>query len=237
MAVELRCSFCNRSEQEGERFFSTPGVRICVHCVILCRDLLAPGVLADRAKPRRSVPETIPPEGVDRAIAELRTALDASPDDVSKRLKLGDLLARKGDTTDAAQQYQWVAERFAADGTPLKAVAVYKQLLKLGRSDARIHLRLAELYLRVGLVADAEKCVEAARSAEPDAATMGGVDDLQARITAATVPREEAKPPREWNPHCSFCSKGKSEVETLIAGPMVYICAGCVSRAVADLAL
>lgn len=30
--------------------------------------------------------------------------------------------------------------------------------------------------------------------------------------------------------NCSFCSKSKDSVKTLIAGPGVYICDGCVQR-------
>lgn len=36
------------------------------------------------------------------------------------------------------------------------------------------------------------------------------------------------EPPKEEIPRCSFCSKSKSEVKRLIAGPAIYICNECV---------
>jgi ATP-dependent protease Clp ATPase subunit len=62
-----------------------------------------------------------------------------------------------------------------------------------------------------------------------------GADDSPDRTTedlpAQPLPEEEdvtaeRKPPDDQ--HCSFCSRAKSSVARLIAGPMVYICNECV---------
>jgi ATP-dependent Clp protease ATP-binding subunit ClpX len=37
----LRCSFCNRAEQEVKKLIAGPDVCICDRCVETCRDILA----------------------------------------------------------------------------------------------------------------------------------------------------------------------------------------------------
>lgn len=37
---------------------------------------------------------------------------------------------------------------------------------------------------------------------------------------------------RKWTLYCSFCGKAQHEVFTLIAGPQVFICDGCVADCV-----
>jgi hypothetical protein len=44
------------------------------------------------------------------------------------------------------------------------------------------------------------------------------------------------RPPAERLQHCSFCGQDQKHVKTMIAGPGVYICGGCVPRADAALA-
>ena len=92
---------------------------------------------------------------VDRAIKELQKVIEADPADVRTRLKLGDLFAKKNQNAEAAEQYNLVAESYSKDGFYLKAVAVYKQILKLDSSLIDVHLRLGDLYHQLGLLSDA----------------------------------------------------------------------------------
>lgn len=92
---------------------------------------------------------------LDRAIKELNKILKADPDDVRARLKIGDLYAKKGQTAEACEAYRIVAESYSNDGFFLKAVAVYKQILKLDPSLTEVHLKLGDLYHQLGLVSDA----------------------------------------------------------------------------------
>lgn len=101
----------------------------------------------------------------DRAIAEYQKLVKADPRDVRTLLKIGDLYTRKGAHREATSTYHRVAEHYAKQGFFLKAVAVYKQILKLqpGRND--VSLRLAEMYENLQLVSDALSTYEQAASA------------------------------------------------------------------------
>lgn len=92
---------------------------------------------------------------IDRAIKELQKVIEADPADVRTRLKLGDLFAKKNQNSEAAEQYTLVAESYSKDGFYLKAVAVYKQILKLDSSLIDVHLKLGDLYHQLGLLSDA----------------------------------------------------------------------------------
>ena len=84
-----------------------------------------------------------------------RTVLRGS---LGSLLKLGDLYTRQGATADASATYQQVAEQYAEQGFFLKAVAVYKTILSIDPTTIDAHLRLAELYVQLGLTPDATPC-------------------------------------------------------------------------------
>ena len=66
----------------------------------------------------------------DKAIKELQKLTAEDPSDVRTLLKLGDVYAKKGDHENASKVYRQVAESYSDQGFFLKAVAVYKQILK-----------------------------------------------------------------------------------------------------------
>ncbi len=90
----------------------------------------------------------------DKAIAEYRAAAEIDPKDISIRLRIGDLFVKTGRKADAVKEYTEVAKANTQRGFYLKSIAVYKQVLKLEES-LEIHHRLAELYVRQRLIADA----------------------------------------------------------------------------------
>ncbi len=92
---------------------------------------------------------------IDKAIAEYQKAVEADRKDLRTRLKLGELYLKKGNKVSAVDEYSKAAESFAADGFNLQAIAVYKQLLKIDASIYDIYIRLADLYRKQGLIADA----------------------------------------------------------------------------------
>jgi tetratricopeptide (TPR) repeat protein len=126
---------------------------------------------------------------VDRAIQELMKILVGHPANVRTRLKLGDLFAKTGQNANAAAQYIHVAESYSSDGFLLKAVAVYKQVLKLDPSLIDVHRRLGDLYQQLGLSADAA---------------------IQFQIVAqrpSSAPVADApSPPASVRAICSFCN-------------------------------
>lgn len=91
---------------------------------------------------------------LDKAIKEYGKIVQADPKDTRVRLKIGDLHVKRGEMDKAAATYRKVAESYAEQGFNTRAVAVFKQLLKLNPNDVSVHKRLASLYRQRGLVTD-----------------------------------------------------------------------------------
>jgi tetratricopeptide (TPR) repeat protein len=92
---------------------------------------------------------------IDKAVKEYLRIVHEDPKDVRVWLKIGDLYAKKGAKQDATDTYLKVARFYDDQGFYLKAVAVYKQILKLDPRLVDVILKLAELYRRLGLMSDA----------------------------------------------------------------------------------
>ncbi len=91
----------------------------------------------------------------DRAIKELVAIIREDPRDIKVRQKLGDLYARENKKAEALAEYNYVAKFYADDGFYLRAIALYKQILKLDPTQITINLKLAELYHKQNLNGDA----------------------------------------------------------------------------------
>jgi tetratricopeptide (TPR) repeat protein len=91
----------------------------------------------------------------DKAIKEYLKVVQEDPKDVRVWLKIGDLYAKKGAKNEATETYLKVAKFYGEQGFYLKAVAVYKQILKLDPRLVEVNLKLAELYRQLGLMSDA----------------------------------------------------------------------------------
>jgi pilus assembly protein FimV len=92
---------------------------------------------------------------IDKAVKEYLRIVHEDPKDVRVWLKIGDLYAKKGVKQDAIETYLKVARFYHEQGFFLKAVAVYKQILKLDSRLVDVILKLAELYRQLGLMSDA----------------------------------------------------------------------------------
>lgn len=91
----------------------------------------------------------------DKAIKEYQKILDVDAKDVRILQKMGELYQKKNDSAQAAQFFTKVAESYANDGFFLKAVALYKQVLKLDPSLIDVNLKLAELHQQLQLMGEA----------------------------------------------------------------------------------
>jgi tetratricopeptide (TPR) repeat protein len=91
----------------------------------------------------------------DKAIAQYTKLIEADKRDVRSLLKIGDLYVRKGDRGSAIETYQRVADHYAGQGFFLKAIAVFKQILKLDPSRLDAQVKLGEMYEQLQLVSDA----------------------------------------------------------------------------------
>jgi tetratricopeptide (TPR) repeat protein len=114
----------------------------------------------DRARALKDAQKYLAKGQLDRAIVEYEKMVAADPGDARSLLKLGDLYTRKGDNKGASATYRKVAARYADEGFFLKAVAVYKQILKLDPSDLPATEALAEMYEKLSLASDATATYE-----------------------------------------------------------------------------
>ena len=96
----------------------------------------------------------------DKAIAQYKKLVDADKRDVRSLLKIGDLHVRKGDRGAAIETYQKVADHYAQQGFFLKAIAVFKQILKLDPARLEAQVQLGEMYEQLQLVSDAMSVYE-----------------------------------------------------------------------------
>jgi len=96
----------------------------------------------------------------DKAIAQYKKLVEADRRDVRSLLKIGDLYVRKGDRSSAIDTYQRVADHYAQQGFFLKAIAVFKQILKLDPSRLDAQVQLGEMYEQLQLISDAMSVFE-----------------------------------------------------------------------------
>jgi tetratricopeptide (TPR) repeat protein len=91
----------------------------------------------------------------DKAIKEYEKVLAVDPNDEGILQRMGELYQKKNEPVQAAHYFAKVAESYSADGFRLKAVALYKQVLKLNPNLLEVNLKLAELHQQLGLVSEA----------------------------------------------------------------------------------
>ncbi len=91
----------------------------------------------------------------EKAIKDYLKAVADDDKDVRIWLKIGDLYAKINKRDEAVEVYQKVARFYSDQGFYLKAVAVFKQILKLDPRLIQVNIKLAELYKQLGLLSDA----------------------------------------------------------------------------------
>ena len=92
----------------------------------------------------------------DKAIAEYQAILKVDPNDLAVCNNLGDLYARSGRVPEAIEQYLKLGQLYRADGLSVKAIAVYKKIVKLDPTRTEAHLACADLYEEQGLSGEAK---------------------------------------------------------------------------------
>jgi len=92
---------------------------------------------------------------LDKAIAEFAKVVADDPKDTRTLLKMAELHAKLGTNAEAAAIYVRTGELYIEQGLSQKAVAVYKNALKLAPGMAKTHLALGALYKQIGLGSDA----------------------------------------------------------------------------------
>src|SRR5512147_391451 len=119
----------------------------------------------------------------DRAIKVYDKILSEDPKDVRVLLKVGELHQKRGDDAAAASTFNRVAEAYTEQGFFLKAIAVYKQMMKLAPDDARVNERLASLYQQLGIMSDAMAQLQLVAAAAERAGDQAKLLDVLTRMT------------------------------------------------------
>jgi tetratricopeptide (TPR) repeat protein len=136
---------------------------------------------------------------LDAAIAEYLRVVEDQPRDWNTANTLGDLYVRANQADKAVAQFARIADHFFQDGFYPKAAALYKKILKIVPEDEPSQLHLADISVRLGLMADAKSYLTAVasrrrtrgdtRGANEMVVRLGAIDptDIEARLAGARV--------------------------------------------------
>ncbi|MEM7352217.1 MAG: tetratricopeptide repeat protein, partial [Acidobacteriota bacterium] len=92
---------------------------------------------------------------LEAAIKEYRKVLAENPNDANTLNRVGDLYARIERFGEAVKLFSQIAEQYTRDGFFVKAIAIYKKIIKLDPTSLTVYERLAELYHKQGLLNEA----------------------------------------------------------------------------------
>ena len=92
---------------------------------------------------------------VAQAIAEYQNILKYEPRDQVTLMTVGELYIRQGETFQAIDYFERLAQIFVGDGFLTKAIAVYKRIAKLAPEEIRPLEKLADLYVQQGVMSEA----------------------------------------------------------------------------------
>jgi pilus assembly protein FimV len=92
---------------------------------------------------------------VSQAIAEYQQILKSEPRDQVTLMTIGELYIRQGETFQAIDYFERLAQIFVGDGFLTKAIAVYKRIAKLAPEEIRPLEKLADLYVQQGVMSEA----------------------------------------------------------------------------------
>src|SRR4030088_2248201 len=92
---------------------------------------------------------------VAQAIAEYQQVLKFEPRDQVTLMTVGELYIRQGETFQAIDYFERLAQLFVSDGFLTKAIAVYKRIAKLAPEEIRPLEKLADLYVQQGVMSEA----------------------------------------------------------------------------------
>jgi pilus assembly protein FimV len=102
---------------------------------------------------------------LDKALIEFAKVVEEDPKDTRTWLKLAELHAKRGGNAEATEIYLRTGELYTEQGFAQKAVAVYKNVLKLSPGTVAAHLKLGDLFKELGLMSDAVQQFELASGA------------------------------------------------------------------------
>ena len=109
----------------------------------------------NRNKVQKRAQKQIRKRNWSKALREYKKLADDDPSDMRSLLKCGDLYVKLDQNKEALESYKSVADNYAQKEMFGKAIAVYKQALRLDPEDVQLHHAVAECYYRRGRLKDA----------------------------------------------------------------------------------
>ncbi len=106
----------------------------------------------DRNKVARNAEKLVARGKLDAAIDEYRKLLSESANDTTTLNRVGDLYARLNRLDKATALFKKTADHFIDEGFFVKAIAIYKKIIRLDPAQIEVYERLADLYSRQGLI-------------------------------------------------------------------------------------
>lgn len=105
-----------------------------------------------------------------KSLALYKKVLNINPADTNALLALGQLSEEKGLITDSIKYYLATAESLSKEGRKDELLEIYQKIISLSPSNVLLRVKVAEIFLREGLVSDAagEYIAIAASYAEKD---------------------------------------------------------------------
>jgi tetratricopeptide (TPR) repeat protein len=106
----------------------------------------------DRNRVARSAEKLVARGKLTAAIDEYRKLLAESTNDTTTLNRVGDLYARLNRLDKATALFKKTADHFIDEGFFVKAIAIYKKIIRLDPAQIEVYERLADLYSRQGLL-------------------------------------------------------------------------------------
>ncbi len=92
---------------------------------------------------------------VAQEIEKTRLEIEAHPQDLRLKIKLAELYFKKREVAQAIVLFREVADVYLQEDFLLKAVAVYKNIIRMAPGTVEFNEKLADLYCRLGMLKDA----------------------------------------------------------------------------------
>ncbi|HEX3129739.1 MAG TPA: tetratricopeptide repeat protein [Thermoanaerobaculia bacterium] len=92
---------------------------------------------------------------IEPAIREYRKLLAENPSDINTLNRVGDLYAKIQRIEEAVDFFSQIGEQYSSQGFFVKAIAIYKKIIKLDPTRLDIYEQLADLYHKQNLVTEA----------------------------------------------------------------------------------
>ncbi|CAM2007435.1 tetratricopeptide repeat protein [Acanthopleuribacter pedis] len=110
----------------------------------------------NKAKALASADKYIAKQNYNKALNELLKVAKVAPGDTNLLNKIGDLYSKTGNTQSATSYFLKVADSYRTNGFNLKAIAVYKKILRVDKGNMDARDQLVDLYMQQGHQSEAK---------------------------------------------------------------------------------